>query len=441
MKCVFCGSENEESNKFCMECGKQLQTVSNDEETLEIIEEDERYKIIENFPVNEEKNKKGKKGLIVSLVFIAILALIGGFIGYVYFVKLSPKNVFKSYVNGLYNSYEKGLLNDFDEIYSKIEISPKISGTNNKQLEDIINNLDIKLDGAIDYKSKEMVYNINSNYKDKKLVDLGMQYDNNSVKVLSNLFNNPLMLNVNSKDVTKAFDNKDNNENVKMVLKKVTKAFNASLKDSYFEGHKENFKTIISTVNLTNENVKEITKSVREKLSNDDEFIKSFSKLSETDEKVIKEKLNEKVEDSFSSSDMKITIYTEMFSNKFIKMEMISGENMVVVSNKNDKDTCLVSIKNGSYVLDLEFKYTTRYNEKISKNDVENAVSGDNISPELIKEIFDNLKKQEGYVLLNEDIEKSTGSSIDTVIDSFLGLMSPNNQNHSMGQDSYINQY
>lgn len=434
MKCVFCGAENEADSKFCIKCEKQLGTISN--------KEDEHDKMIENFPADELKNKKNKKGLIISLVVIAILLLISG---YLYFVKLSPKNVFKSYVNAIYNAYEKKLSSN----YVEFEVSPKISGTNNKQSEDIINNLSIRIDSAIDYKNKEMVYNINSNYKGKKLINFEMQYANNSFNILSNLLNNTIMTNVSKDEISKVFENKSNNDDIKIVVREFTKAFNASLNNSYFEGDKKrmdingkkNVKTIVSTLNLNRNNMKKISKDVKKKLAKNEEFMKSFAKLSEKKEKDIKEELNKNTENNVNLDDVKIILYTEMFSNKFLKMEIATGESKVEASFGSTSNSYLISIKDKSYSLNLAIKYDVKYNEKLNKTDVKDVIPIGDVSSNITQEVFNNLKNQDGYKLLNKDIEQLTGNSIDTIIDSFLSLMLPSAQNNTIPQQNDIGEY
>lgn len=441
MKCVFCGAENEAGSKFCIKCEKELGTIPN--------EEDEHDKMIENFPADELKNKKSKKRLIISLVVIAILLFIGGTIGYLYFVKLSPKNVFKSYVNAVYNAYEKELSKNISSNYVEFEVSPKISDTNNKQFEDIINNLSIRIDGAIDYKNKEMVYNINSNYKGKKLINFEMQYDNNSLNILSNLLNNAIMTNVSKDEISKVFENKSNNDNIKVVVREFTKAFNDSLNNSYFESDKKNMdingkknvKTIVSILNLNSNNLSKITKDVKEKLAKNEEFIKSFAKLSEKEEKDIKEELNKNTENNTNLDDVKIILYTEMFSNKFLKMEITTGESKVEVSFKTSLNSYFISIKNKSYSVGFVLKYDVKENEKLNKTDVKDAISIGDVSSNITQEVLTNLKNQDGYKLLNKDIEQLTGNSIDTIIDSFSSLMLPSTQNNTIPQQNDIGEY
>ena len=385
---------------------------------------------------NSSPNKKSKKKLIIGLaITLFVLLVVVGIALAVILPKYSPKNVFKTTINEAYKTSSKELKNDFDTMYFTFFLTPEVKGSGSTLLEDMISNFSIKLQGGIDYKNKTFSYNLVTNYKDKEFINADFQYDKEFYLMLNKLYNKPIM--AEESDFTDAFTKADV-ESLKTVIEEYSKAFDESLKDEYFESDKQTItvgdkkvKSRVSILNLNKENTKEIDKYMQKKLLKNDEFLNAYAKLtSVSKEEVIKSLEEESDYEDFT--DTKIKLYTGMWNKDLIKIQFVYDD-MVVELEKNDENNNAwkISFKNDEITMVFNLEYTYEYNKKIDLKDVGGAVNSKELPADALTQILTNIKSQDGYKLLDEDVKDATTMSIDQLLSLFLGS-SYNNYNNTV---------
>lgn len=76
MKCPYCGAENDEKNKFCNNCGKELLQPQNDSDSLIKNADDEYIAGRQTMPVPEKKNSLLKIVIVLLIIVIIVACLI-----------------------------------------------------------------------------------------------------------------------------------------------------------------------------------------------------------------------------------------------------------------------------------------------------------------------------------------------------------------------------
>lgn len=374
---------------------------------------------------NSSTNKKSKKKLIIGLVItLFVLLVVVGIALAIILPKYSPKNVFKTTINEAYKSSSKELKNDFDTMYFTFYLSPEVKGSGSALLEDMISNFSIKLQGGIDYKNKTFSYNLVTNYKDKEFINADFQYDKEFYLMLNKLYNKPIK--AEESDFTDAFTKADV-ESLKTVIEEYSKAYDESLKDEYFESDKQTItvgdkkvKSRVSILNLNKENTKEMDKYAQNRLLKNDKFLNAYAKLtSVSKEEVIKSLEEESNYEDFTNT--KIKLYTGMWNKDLIKIQFVYDD-MVVELEKNDENNNAwkISFKNDEITMVFNLEYTYEYNKKIDLKDVSGAVNSKDLPADALTQILTDIKSQDGYKLLDEDVKDATTMSIDQLLSLFL---------------------
>lgn len=385
---------------------------------------------------NSSTNKKSKKKLIIGLVItLFVLLVVVGIALAVILPKYSPKNVFKTTINEAYKTSSKELKNDFDTMYFTFSLTPEVKGSGSTLLEDMISNFSIKLQGGIDYKNKIFSYNLVTNYKDKEFINADFQYDKEFYLMLNKLYNKPIK--AEESDFTDAFTKADV-ESLKTVIEEYSKAYDESLKDEYFESDKQTItvgdkkvKSRVSILNLNKKNAKEMDKYAQNRLLKNDKFLNAYAKLtSVSKEEVIKSLEEESNYEDFTNT--KIKLYTGMWNKDLIKIQFVYDD-MVVELEKNDENNNAwkISFKNDEITMVFNLEYTYEYNKKIDLKDVSGAVNSKDLPADALTQILTNIKSQDGYKLLDEDVKDATTMSIDQLLSLFLGS-SYNNYNNTV---------
>lgn len=375
---------------------------------------------------NSSSNKKSKKKLIIVLVItlFVLLAIVGITLAII-LPKYSPMNVFKTTVDEVSKASSKELKDDFDSLYVTFELTPEIKGSGSVLLEDIISNFSIKLLGGIDYKNKTFSYNLVTNYKDKEFINADFQYDKDFYLMLNKLYNKPIM--VEESDFTDAF-NKADVESLKTVIEEYSKAFNESLKDEYFESDKQTItvgdkkvKSRVSILNLNKENTKEIDKYIQKSLLKNNAFLNAYAKLTSVSKDEVIKSLEEE-SDYEDFTDTKVKLYTGMWNKELIKVQIVYDDMVMdLEEDQSKKDAWKMTLKNDEITIVFNLKYTYEYDKKIDLKDVSGWVNSNELPADALTQILTNIKSQDGYKLLNEDVKAATTMSIDQLLSLFLG--------------------
>lgn len=392
-----------------------------------------------NSSQNQSNGNKKNKIVIFSIVGIILLILIVALC--LVLLNPSPKRIFSGFTNKLYSSFEKSLVSDYNSIYMNMELEPKVSGTESKELEDIVNKFSMNLSGGIDYKNKAFIYNLNTNYNKKELLNINAQYDKDFYLEFANLYDKPIK--VKESDLSSIFEKSDTKD-AKIVLKGYVEALNKSLKDRYFssknkeityDGNKINTK--VTELKINDDNIDEISKSMKQNLINNEEFLASYAKINDIEKSEAKENISQSFEDMYGN--LEIDLYTKGITNEFVKLVITSDETKIEFGSKKSNDNYYVKIENDGVAISIDYKYSYECNKKIELNDVSNAVDAEEASTELL-ESFNNITKQEGYIELDKDIENATGYSIDELITSLMNFNSLDN-NYYDYDSSYDYEY
>lgn len=470
MKCSNCGTLNTNGSKFCINCGKPLTNEdTNDKEKInnnkvESIQNDVNQEVLNNSQNiisnnlvqqnngnefvdvsdnnNEKKPRKSKKKLllilsiiILAIIFVVLLVLI---------FNPSSKKIFTSQVDKLYSSITK-TSKEYDSASLNFEIAPSITGTGSSELENIVNKFKISMSGGVNLKDKTLLYNIKLDYDNKNIMDIDAQYDKYLYMFFNNLYDNPVM------DESSNFDDLFNNDNkltddALVVLESYINAFNKSLKNEYFSSGKEsinyNGKTVnakVTTLNLTSQNQKQLSEDIIKVLSNDEDFISSYAKITDVSEEDVKDMLTSSISGE-ATTDLNISIYTTGLKNDFIKVAVESDGTVIEFQNKDSDDNYLINVKSSDGInLGFKVKYSLAYNTNFELKDTTGAVSMDDAEEELSNS-FNKVLESEGYKQLDEDFKTLTGMGINDFISYMIGFGSSTDTDYNIDYD-YSSQY
>lgn len=397
----------------------------------------------------QKKEKKGNNKLIIIAIILLLLLAATGVL--VYCKLVNSKNIFKTLINDTFTYLEENI--NYSDTASGT-FSLKVGGTSSdspaNNMLDIMSKLELSGNYGIDYKNKLMNIDIATKYENEKLVNASIYTENGNGYVgLEEIYDKYIKIPIENYD--SIFNNIDKNDDYKVVFKSINKALTNSLKDEYFTKEKatvDSVKTTKTTLKLSEENYNSIKKEFINKLLNDNEFLKSFSSISEKSVDDIKTELNKSLEeDDFEG--VNISIYTKGLKNEFVKFEIADSTDSIVITKDNDtynyeltedkkvtydgslkitgdknNATCTFTIndKKENNTITLNFKSTTKYNTAISKVDVSNSIAYENITQEDTNNITTKILENKTIMKLIEDISKlstnynsATNTSLDNI--------------------------
>lgn len=379
---------------------------------------------------NMKKNKK--KGIIIGGIVVVLLLLIGTL---TYFLMpIKPKKVFTTAIQEVYEASKSNFNNLFGGKYT---FSTDIH-SDNKEIEkilEIVNRLNISMDMGVDAKNKKMHIDLDSNYNNKELLKASMDVlDNNAYVFLNDVYNKNLLVPIEEMD--EMFSLMENLKDYEIVLKHFKNALNESLKDEYFTKENKNItlngKSVKVTENkliLDEKNQKELAYALSDELNNE-EFIESFSRISDMDKEEVKEMLQEMKENvELEDGILYVSIYTKGINNEFAGIEFKDNKDTISilrntktnysyeikVEDKDYKGDIEAIIKDNDMNLKVSFdiegisgsvKMDFVENKKVSlpEIDTKNAISIENLSESEAMEILNNLQNKEGIVELIQTI-------------------------------------
>lgn len=429
MICKKCNAQNKEESKICAMCGEQLDTdnqqnqvnsqnISNESVPVQNTNNTqlEGQNINQSIEKGEEKNSKNKNlPIIIVISLLVLISLI------VLFIVVNPSaiSIFRSNTNKLSEKLSDGLSGKYDSVIANAEVTPKISNTGNKDLENIINKVNLKIEAKTDYKNKKLDYKVTANYNKNNLIDIDTIYKDKKMYLsLGNIY--PKAIEYDDNSLSDVF-NKAGDKNTKIVIEKTTKAFNKSLKKEYFKKSKEkiklNGKTINSkvyTMKLTDTNIKNITESVQNILKNDDEYLEAASKVFNESKSKIKKSLNNIDKDAsvLNGENISISIYTKGLFNKFVKLKMIYGEATYELSDLENSNYN-IAVTEDKTTLSFNVKYSYEYNKTFKIYQPSDSIKYKELTPDVGTTIYNNLKNNKAYQELISDLGYDFGDLIE----------------------------
>lgn len=381
---------------------------------------------------NANVKKNTKKGLIFGGIVVVLLLLVGTLTYFLMPVK--PKKVFTTAIQEVYEASKS----NFNGIFGgKYTISTDIH-SDNKEIEkilEIVNKLNISMDMGVETKSKKMHIDLDSNYNNKELLKASIDVlDNNAYVFLNDIYNKNLLVPMEGMD--EMFSLMENVKDYEIILKYFKDAFNKSLKDEYFTKENKNItlngKSVKVTENkltLDEKNQKELAYALSDELNNE-EFIESFSRISDMDKEEVKEMLKDMKENiELEDGTLYVSIYTKGINNEFAGIEFKDDKDVISilkntktnysyeikVEDKDYKGNIEAVIKDNDMNLKVSFdiegisgSITMDFveNKKVNLPEIDttNAISVENLSENEAMEILNNLQNKEGIIELMQTI-------------------------------------
>lgn len=383
----------------------------------------------------EKELRNANRGSIapVVVVIFVIIALLGlAFFGGKYY--LASRNNIKIFMNNYFNELEENIGKNNSTSGS---LSLNVNGDTTdkeKKIFKILNNLDFSMNYGIDTKENITNIDISTNYYGDKLININTYIEDNNIYLSSSDLYSKYIKIENKKE-----DNSEKksmtNDDYKVIINSISTAVSESLKEEYFT--KNWVKLDGKSVNkvellLNNNNIKIINEKIINNLKNNNNFIDSFGKLIGKKTMEVKELLDKEIKEVNSNeySDIKISLYTKI--TKFVKLEITSGEDKIVVksndkgysfeivdsednntyngtieiNNNSDSTTYNVNVKDSNN-LEIKINNTINKTTKIEKKDVSNSVLLEDITEKEYEDIINKISNNKAFNKIYEDISNS----------------------------------
>ncbi len=383
----------------------------------------------------EKELRNANRGSIapVVVVIFVIIALLGlAFFGGKYY--LASRNNIKIFMDNYFNELEENIGKNNSTSGS---LSLNVNGDTTDKEEKIfkiLNNLDFSMNYGIDTKENITNIDISTNYYGDKLININTYIEDNNIYLSSSDLYSKYIKIENKKE-----DNSEKksmtNDDYKVIINSISTAVSESLKEEYFT--KNWVKLDGKSVNkvellLNNNNIKIINENIINNLKNNNNFIDSFGKLIGKKTMEVKELLDKEIKEVNSNeySDIKISLYTKI--TKFVKLEITSGEDKIVVksndkgysfeivdsednntyngtieiNNNSDSTTYNVNVKDSNN-LEIKINNTINKTTKIEKKDVSNSVLLEDITEKEYENIINKISNNKAFNKIYEDISNS----------------------------------
>lgn len=383
----------------------------------------------------EKELRNANRGSIapVVVVIFVIIALLGlAFFGGKYY--LASRNNIKIFMNDYFNELEENIGKNNSTSGS---LSLNVNGDTTdkeKKIFKILNNLDFSMNYGIDTKENITNIDISTNYYGDKLININTYIEDNNIYLSSSDLYSKYIKIENKKEANS--ENKSmTNDDYKVIINSISTAVSESLKEEYFT--KNWVKLDGKSVNkvellLNNNNIKIINENIINNLKNNNNFIDSFGKLIGKKTMEVKELLDKEIKEVNSNeySDIKISLYTKI--TKFVKLEITSGEDKIVVksndkgysfeivdsednntyngtieiNNNSDSTTYNVNVKDSNN-LEIKINNTINKTTKIEKKDVSNSILLEDITEKEYEDIINKISNNKAFNKIYEDISNS----------------------------------
>ena len=383
----------------------------------------------------EKELRNANRGSIapVVVVIFVIIALLGlAFFGGKYY--LASRNNIKIFMNDYFNELEENIGKNNSTSGS---LSLNVNGDTTDKEEKIfkiLNNLDFSMNYGIDTKENITNIDISTNYYGDKLININTYIEDNNIYLSSSDLYSKYIKIENKKE-----DNSEKksmtNDDYKVIINSISTAVSESLKEEYFT--KNWVKLDEKSVNkvellLNNNNIKIINENIINNLKNNNNFIDSFGKLIGKKTMEVKELLDKEIKEVNNNeySDIKISLYTKI--TKFVKLEITSGEDKIVVksndkgysfeivdsednntyngtieiNNNSDSTTYNVNVKDSNN-LEIKINNTINKTTKIEKKDVSNSILLEDITEKEYEDIINKISNNKAFNKIYEDISNS----------------------------------
>lgn len=383
----------------------------------------------------EKELRNANRGSIapVVVVILVIIALLGlAYFGGKYY--LASRNNIKIFMGDYFNELEENIGKN-NSISGSLSLNVNGDTTDKEEkIFKILNNLDFSMNYGIDTKENITNIDISTNYYGDKLININTYIEDNNIYLSSSdLYSKYIRIENNKEDNSEK--KSMTNEDYKVIINSISTAVSESLKEEYFT--KSWVKVDGKNVNkvellLNNNNIKIINENIINNLKNNNNFIDSFGKLIGKKTMEVKELLDKEIEEVNNNeyNEIKISLYTRI--TKFVKLEITSGEDKIVVksndkgysfeivdsednntyngtieiNNNSDSTTYNVNVKDSNN-LEIKINNTINKTTKVEKKDVSNSVLLEDITEKEYEDIINKISNNKAFNKIYEDISNS----------------------------------
>ena len=311
------------------------------------------------------------KFLKIMIAIILIAGIIAG--GYFLYQEKfnNPKNIIANALEKELSKQNDLLINEDGKYKINGIVKVKTNINDDENITNILNDIDLQFTGEID--SIESIANIeiNTKYKNKKLIDLKTYLeDNNYYILLDGIYDKYLKI-----------ENKDNTDDIKEMIKSIklnskeidtlTKALKKAFKEEItkLDLKKENDSISIDgkTINvinnyaiLNNNEVNTLASDILNNLANDNEVCNIVKKWTEQDGKVVLVALASEISKTPFIGTYRINFYTDrsLFNKNLISIRQQITQNGMTITINTDKIDDGIIVSFGSMGTSISVKIT-----------------------------------------------------------------------------------
>ena len=459
MKCVVCGNEFNENNKFCPNCGAQVESSNNDinlNNNVVMTDNTINNQNIGSNGNNDIKNSNSRKKSKVPFIIVGIIILLAIVSVLLYLFVFNKKSSKEIFVDGFKN-VTKELFNDTgaskESVKNKLSFDFSAPGLGMDQMLNLYNNIILSNNLGIDTDLKKIDEEITLNYKGKDIVALGIYgRDNNMYLGLNGIYDKYVKLPITETDYNKLFSKKIDYSILKNAL---DEAFENSLDSNYFTKSRRNVssngktrKYNAYTLTIDNNNIKEITKNFINSLINNEEFISYISKNFDIDKSTINSYINEiDYNDITIDTPIMITVFTSGLRESYKGIELSinsSGYNMAIRYIELNDNNAEITLDAGITSLSLKITSTGNDNNKkttytVDLGTIKCAVTDEQVISDKVEfkdidasnvisyeefmnnseEIFNNLESNPNFKQFIEDFGALNEMNLDSSLNNF----------------------
>ena len=279
-----------------------------------------------------------KKSVLPTVIIAILLLLVGGFALY-YFVLDNPRTVFTKAADTFFDKATSRITNNKGTVDYNLGITLAGADTDTQAMFDVINQ--IKLKGTYASDGSKSVASGTINYKDKELLNYGLQTEETNIYIkLNNIYDKTILVSGEEELPQYSTDIED----YKQVLQSFKKALDKSLSGANYK------KELVS---LKGTKVKKITLNVDEKfittlcnaLLQDSSFLDSYSRITTEDQEEITESIKQTIEKAKNNNE-DISLYLTL-KNEF-KMIKYAFEKDEYSIEKNDNQYDFTFVEDGT---------------------------------------------------------------------------------------------
>ena len=410
MRCKYCGCVLKKKDKECPNC-KHL---------------------IENNDINY--TKRNSNWVLIIIILLLLGVIVGG-----YFYVTKPEVMFNTLLNKVYKSANTELKN-YKQTKTNIDMSFNVdAGEEYKDIVDIVNNFKIKSSFNVDSKNEKFALGLGAYYNNKAIIDADMYYEKDMAYLdLKDLFGKLIKFDINMKEEKIDITEKD----INIIANNIFNALKEGIKKADYVVVKES-KINKNTLVINNDNKDNVMNTIVDYLLNSNDFIDVIKKISSTTKEEVINSLKDLKNIEELKEEIHISIYTKVFTNEFIKLELGTKEEVVLtltipqnnvykiesfdyegskftitVTQDNDNKISVVSnIESTDIKMVVNMNISYVYNEEIQIPVTKASVLMDELTEEDTNSIMENLMQNEGIIEIVEAIQSLIPKDLETDTD------------------------